>query len=101
VAEGGDDAGWIVPDVVPHEPFDAVAGGPELAVAATVSPSCGAGAMELPAVGLDDEAMRRPEEVHLQPLAGSDLDALVDQGQRQAGALAERQEVSLQPARRQ
>jgi hypothetical protein len=61
---------------VPGEPEHLVSGGGERGVLGAVGAEGGQGAVSLPAVGLDDEAVRRPVEVGL---------ALAVVGGREAG----------------
>jgi hypothetical protein len=82
--------------VRPHQTLDAEPGVAELPILVAVAAGGKGGAVGRPAVGLDDELVRRPEEVDLEPGAGQDLHVRVRHGLRHAGVGAEREEPALE-----
>ena len=74
-----------------REPHNLVGPGLELRIAPTIEFKRGAGAMSLPAIGLDDQPMITPQEVDL---VSSDL--CIHLGLPQSMAYAQPQEASFE-----
>ena len=94
-AHGVDDALGFVPDLAPGNAQDLIARQGEALVPQTVGLEGRSRAVDLTAVGFDDEVSIAPEEVRLDRSAW-ERERAVDQGPRKLRALTVRKEVRLE-----